>query len=345
MVSDLIEPTLACWREEVVRQVFVSANAEAILKIPLCTRHVDDFWAWSGDPKGRFSVKSAYKLIHKMKMGREDWLDEAEEMSSGESKGWSSIWGLQVPSKLKIFTWRLARHSLPTSDVLHRRNMLPSHVCALCGAADNWRHSLIDCNYARCVWALSNEDMVQHMCMQRDDQAKRWIFLTSESLSQEEFTTMIVTLWAIWAARRKIIHEGIYRTPFSTNGFVTSYLADLKQIQKPVDRPPTTPRARPTRQPPPDDHVKINVDAAVPRAGGRGAVGAVCRDASGVFLGASAVIVNNIEDPEVLEVLATREALALADDLYEHKVFIASDCMAAVEAIKGGTAAAYGNNG
>ena len=79
---------------------------------------------------------------------------------------------------------------------------------------------------------------------------------------------MIVTLWAIWAARRKIIHEGIYKTPFATHGFVTSYLADLKQMQKPVDRSPTTPRVRPTTwQPPPDDHVKINVDAAVPRAG------------------------------------------------------------------------------
>ena len=165
----------------------------------------------------------------------------------------------------------------------------------------------------------------------------------SESLPQEEFTTMLVTLWAIWAARRKIIHEGIYKTPFATHGFVTSYLADLRHIQKPINRLPATARARPTAwQPPPEDHVKINVDAAVLRAGGRGAVGAVCRDASGVYLGASAVVFNNIEDPEVLEVLATREALALAEDLYEQKVFIASDCVAVVEAIKGGTASAYG---
>ena len=47
-----------------------------------------------------------------------------------------------------------------------------------------------------------------------------------------------------------------------------------------------------------------------------GAVGTICRDATGVFRGASAVIFNNIQDPEVLEVLATREALALAEDLY-----------------------------
>ena len=139
-----------------------------------------------------------------------------------------------------MFTWRLARHSLPTSDVLHRRNMSSSHVCALCGADDNWRHSLLDYNYARCVWALSNEDMVQHMCMHRDDQAKRWLFLMSESLPPEEFTTMIVTLWAIWAARRKIIHEGIYKTPLATHGFVTSYLADLKHIQKPIERSPAS---------------------------------------------------------------------------------------------------------
>ena len=57
---------------------------------------------------------------------------------------------------------------------------------------------IIDCSYSRCVWALSKEDLVQHMCMQREEQAKKCLFVISESLPQAEFNTMIVTLWAIY---------------------------------------------------------------------------------------------------------------------------------------------------
>ena len=42
-VSDLIDATSASWREELVRTTFMAFDAEAILKIPLCSRHIDDF--------------------------------------------------------------------------------------------------------------------------------------------------------------------------------------------------------------------------------------------------------------------------------------------------------------
>ena len=86
----------------------------------------------------------------------------------------------------------------------------------------------------------------------------------------------------------------------------------------------------------------MNVDAAVARRGGLGSVAAVCRDGNGVFQGASALTFNNIDDPEVLETLAIREALALSEDLYIQKISVASDCKKVVEAIKTGTSASYG---
>lgn len=221
--------------------------------------------------------------------------------------------------------------------------MVPSHVCAICGAADNWRHSMLDCNMSRCIWALSNDDMVQHMCSHREENAKEWLFALNESLPQEEFVTMIVTLWAIWHARCKVIHEGIYQTPFSTHSFITSYLADLRQIKKPAATQRPAVPARPTGWiPPPAEHVKLNVDAAVSRAGGFGAIRTICRDSQGAFLGASAMVFRGIDDPEVLETLAIREALAISDDLYIQKVYVASDCKVAVEAIMDGTSASYG---
>lgn len=60
---------------------------------------------------------------------------------------------------------------------------------------------------------------------------------------------------------------------------------------------------------------KINVDGGLSRDGSRGAAAAVCRDAAGMFLGASVVVVKGMTDPACLEAAACNEALALASDL------------------------------
>lgn len=73
-VHELIEQTTSSWREELVRAVFIPIDAEAILKIPLCTRRVDDFWAWSKENRGNFTVRSAYRMIQNTKLTRESWL-------------------------------------------------------------------------------------------------------------------------------------------------------------------------------------------------------------------------------------------------------------------------------
>ena len=61
LVAELIDHTSSTWNENLVRSVFIPLDAEAILQSPLCTRQVDDFWAWAEERKGFFSVRSAYK--------------------------------------------------------------------------------------------------------------------------------------------------------------------------------------------------------------------------------------------------------------------------------------------
>jgi hypothetical protein len=65
----------------------------------------------------------------------------------------------------------------------------------------------------------------------------------------------------------------------------------------------------------------MNADAAVSKNGRGGAVGVV---------GASTLAIQGIVDPAVLESLACREALALAQDLALQRVTIATYCIAVV---------------
>ena len=57
------------------------------------------------------------------------------------------------------------------------------------------------------------------MCMNKDEDAKAWLFAMSDTISQKEFSVLITTLWAIWNARRKVIHEGVLQSPHATHYF------------------------------------------------------------------------------------------------------------------------------
>jgi len=55
----------------------------------------------------------------------------------------------------------------------------------------------------------------------------------------------------------------------------------------------------------------------------------------GNFCGASALVMAGVSSPEVAEVIACREGLALAQDLGAQKIRVASDCANAVRSIQG----------
>jgi hypothetical protein len=63
-------------------------------------------------------------------------------------------------------------------------------------------------------------------------------------------------------------------------------------------------------------------------------VAAVARSATGDYLGGYAVLTTRISNPEVLEALAVREGLSLAQDLLLPRVRLASDCLTVINALK-----------
>ena len=87
---------------------------------------------------------------------------------------------------------------------------------------------------------------------------------------------------------------------------------------------------------PPAGLIKVNVDAALSKNEKLAAVLAVARDDAGVFVGASAFVLRDADDPETLEAMACREGLALARDIYARHVKLASDCANVIRSIQAG---------
>ena len=89
LVSELINHSMASWNEPLVRATFIPIDAERILKIPLCNRQIEDFWAWSEDRRGIFTVRTVYRMIQQKKLSREGWLYEqgGSSHSHGDTDG------------------------------------------------------------------------------------------------------------------------------------------------------------------------------------------------------------------------------------------------------------------
>ncbi|XP_051211644.2 uncharacterized protein [Lolium perenne] len=338
MIGDYIHHHIAAWNTEKLEEYFLPMDVEIIRNIPLCTRFQDDFWSWHFENNGQFSVRSCYRALAATKRVREDWLDgnSAASDTTKEEKAWSKLWKIYVPSKIRLFLWRLAKHSIPTEDIRHHRQMAPTPACSICGLEDSWRHSLIECNPARCVWALTAEDITEHIALSTEPTAKQWLFHMIESMGKDDLTRMLVTLWAIWHAKRKAVHEDIYQSPMATMGFVNNFLSDTALCERasPVQQRKPVPVPRQAAWiAPPEGRSKINVDAAVAKSEAKGAVAAVCRASNGTYLGASAMVYEGITDPRCLEALACREALDIADDLLVGPMQVASDCLEVVNAL------------
>jgi hypothetical protein len=147
-----------------------------------------------------------------------------------------------------------------------------------------------------------------------------------ETLKHDEFIQVVVVLWALWYALRWLIHDGEHQSPLYTFLFARKFIDDLALAPKqayvgPVARQDVQkewiPRA--------EGQAKVNIDAALARSGTGGALAAVCRDANGLFLGASALTMVGGLSLTTLEAMSCPEGLSLAQDLGLPRICIASD--------------------
>jgi hypothetical protein len=76
--------------------------------------------------------------------------------------------------------------------------MADHNACVICGAPDSWKHALLDCNFARCVWALEQEEIVESICTVGNTNAKGWLMEVFSILPHDDLIQVVVTMWAIW---------------------------------------------------------------------------------------------------------------------------------------------------
>ena len=61
-----------------------------------------DKWVWTNDTSGKYTVRSAYKLM------------DRNSKDDNTNRIFHAIWKLKIPNKVTLFVWGLIRDRLPT---------------------------------------------------------------------------------------------------------------------------------------------------------------------------------------------------------------------------------------
>jgi hypothetical protein len=105
---------------------------------------------------------------------------------------------MKLPSKIRVFCWRLAQNYILTASILKNKNMAKTTKCRICGAADDtWEHALFICTMSRCVWAQLGVDIIELITTLNIADPMYWVLFICTNIPQEMGIQILVTCWAI----------------------------------------------------------------------------------------------------------------------------------------------------
>jgi len=157
-VNELINPITGLWDEDLIKALFWPVDANRILQIPLRPGR-EDVVAWHHNTNGYFSVGSAYHLqwLHKFRN------HQVNQHVSGvdDERVWANLRKLDVPAKIKIFSWRVLHGLIPCRGILANRYIGNIGSCPVCQeGCEDIQHMMFLSNRAKEIWdllGLSNE--------------------------------------------------------------------------------------------------------------------------------------------------------------------------------------------
>ncbi|XP_061993946.1 uncharacterized protein LOC133711884 [Rosa rugosa] len=202
-VSELLLNSVR-WNEDLVRNLFPFAEAEAILRIPLSSRVVEDRCVWRLERNGSFYVKTVYRLSFVHSSSRIPCTIEAT------SEFWNRIWKSSIPNAAKLHIWWVCQDILPSMARLSSKHVvLDSQICVLCdGEIETTLHLCRNFPFARQVLHTHRE--VRQTCfdVQTDGmEMVGWINFCAKQLAMPTFEVFLYLLWNIWKERNKRVWE------------------------------------------------------------------------------------------------------------------------------------------
>ena len=220
----LIDQDLHAWRADFIMDMFEKEDAEAICRIQLSRRHVEDCIIRMHQRKGIFTIKSTYKVARAvLSEGR---VAESSQGCVGKEV-WPAIWKLRIPNKIKVFGWRACNEILPTRLNLSKRKIIVDVMCLIClRFSELVVHALWDCGAARDVWAGSLK-ILQKGGSGLVDILQLMEYLM-ERVESHDMEVVLVQAWLIWNQRNRVVHGGKFQCLGWLNNRAAEFLKEFR---------------------------------------------------------------------------------------------------------------------
>ncbi|KAL6289403.1 hypothetical protein ACE6H2_006913 [Prunus campanulata] len=314
---------MRCWDKELVGCCFNPQEAKCIFTIPISLWGCPDKKIWHFNSHGAYTVRSGYEVALTLRRNGELGRKAEGETSQGDTQRriWKSIWGVQVPPKIRTFLWKCCRNVLAVKENLRHRGLDVDTTCALCGQETETQvHLFFKCEFARVLWFASPLQLDPCQIL-GEDFSGCWEHLLKKYEQEEHCRDILQVcafgLWRIWKTRNGAVFEGMRIDPLDAVECYQNQVQEFRTAQmriKPLinslPRPPEA-QAEPVTswRKPPYGMFKVNCDAAWVSQSQMGGVGWVVRDSFGWMVHAGGK--GNVRGAStlVMEAEAIREAL------------------------------------
>ncbi|KAA3476012.1 Ribonuclease H-like superfamily protein [Gossypium australe] len=224
LVVDLIDDENCEWKTGLVERTFTADTAEKVLQILLAQNSGADFQIWRGELSGDFSVRSAYKLLQNDRMVPSDLL-----LQTDIQKFYKKLWNLKLPSKLLITVWRASWNYLPTFVNLRTKRIVTSSACPRCrDGEEDIDHVFRFCPITKEIWNLLELGWINNPNIQSFWEWITWVVGRSSLKQTRLFCS---TIWLLWGARNRLVHEKKNETAEEISVGVKRYMAEIDGIQ------------------------------------------------------------------------------------------------------------------
>ncbi|KAL2939333.1 hypothetical protein RDABS01_000165 [Bienertia sinuspersici] len=316
----LIDTERGCWREDVLREVFLPIDIERIRNVPISARFPEDVMYWKGSNDGVFRVREAYRWAI---------MEDQAACSNGSDPIWAKIWKLKVPPKVRLFIWKACWDILPHNCNLANKQIRNDRSCARCGAEEDNLHALRDCSWVRRIW----ENEKASWCKEGATTFREWIACLSGENKYGQLEAFAMVTWSIWNARNDLIFEDHYCSPEACYNKAMDLLQEFQRVNNTaLNREKRRTEAK--WQPPKDDVIKVNFDAAISTEFDRVGLGIIGRDVEGKVMFAMARTMCNKWESEMGEARAALEAIETARREGCTKIILEGDALVVIQALQ-----------
>ncbi|KAA3469009.1 reverse transcriptase [Gossypium australe] len=300
-VADLIDKEANTWKQDIISSLFAEEQSRCILAIPLVSSRPPDVLIWRGDNTGCYTVKSGYKRIittGNPKVQNED-----------SANFFTKLWGLKIPSKIRIFLWKLVHNFLPTKANLNMRHLMVSPGCPVCqGGVETVDHLFRDCSFTKQI--LQGMDVADSED-NREPTWKDWLVKEFNMQNTKICEVKAIVYWALWYNRNKVRHEGVRGHVRDILAFIKAYHTEVSSLR--VFTIQTT-----------SIHKEVTK---------RSISGIIARNKDGLVMAACTCPWDNIPDPTTAEARACLQAIDMAEGMGFHEICVEGDSLTVINKI------------